>query len=108
MASVTSTPPSVTDYDGKKKCTRARIDIAKVNQVNDVNLGDTIELVIKGRVKSLDGPEERLEQRYNYKNGKETGPTEVKVVHPGTIEIEIESMAIGSVGEFDGIWKDED
>lgn len=82
------------------KTLTARVDIDKVRKVNDVNLGDTVTLTIKGKVRSMRGPDESV-----YKNDK---GKEIKSVYPGSLEIEISDMRIGSVGEFDGLEEDDD
>lgn len=82
----------------RKLC--ARVDIDKVKKVNDVNLGDEITLVVKGKVTNLRGPEENL---YTNEKGKET-----KSTYPGSMEIEIDEMKVMSVGVFDGMEEDDD
>lgn len=85
-------------YDEKSRT--VRVDIDKVKQVNDVNLGDTVTLVVKGKVKSMRGPEERL---WKDEKGKEK-----KSTYPGSIEIEIDEMRIGAEGQFDGLLEEDD
>jgi hypothetical protein len=85
-------------YDEKTRT--VRVDIDKVKQVNDVNLGDTVTLVVKGKVKSMRGPEESL--------WKDSKGKEKKSTYPGSIEIEIDEMRIGAEGQFDGLLEEDD
>jgi hypothetical protein len=76
----------------------ARIDIKRANQADDLNLHDEATIVIKGKVKRLEGPEEYVGMEY--KNGKEK---EVDRQRPGVIELEITSMKVAKDGKFDGM-----
>ena len=88
-------------YGGDSKLC-ARVDISKAEQVNDVNLDDEVTIVIKGKVKRLEGEEQF--KTTEYKNGKEKA---VNRKHPGHIEVEISSMKVTTSGEYDGLLEDE-
>jgi hypothetical protein len=88
-------------YDGKTKLC-ARLDISSAKQVNDVNLGDEITVVVKGKVKRMDGPSQYTSSEYLGK-GKEK---EVERKIPGSVELEITSMEVKTDGEFDGMLED--
>lgn len=77
----------------------ARVDITSASQVGDVNLGDEIEVTIRGTVRSLDGPEKRMDTNY-IGDGKEK---QVKRLIPGTVEIDISSVSFKPSGSFDGM-----
>lgn len=80
--------------DSKPRIT-ARVDLESVRAVKDVELGEVVELRIRGKVCSMRGPEESL---YKDSKGKE-----VKSTYPGTLEVEISKLEVGSPGEFDGL-----
>jgi hypothetical protein len=94
--------PSIIGYGsrGSKLC--ARVDISKASEVDDVNIDDTVSIVIKGKVKRLEGPEQFKDTDY-VGNGKSK---EVIRKIPGTIEIELESMKVMSEGDFSGMLED--
>lgn len=95
--------PSTTGfgYSGDSKLC-ARVDISKADQVNEIELDDEVTIVIKGKVKRLEGPEQF--KSTEYKNGKEK---EVNRKHPGHIEVEIISMKVSADNEFEGLLEDE-
>lgn len=81
-------------YDSKPRIT-ARIDLESVKTVKDVELGEMVEITIKGKVCSMRGGEESM-----YKDEK--GKTH-KSKYPGTLEVELSSLKVNSPGEFDGM-----
>lgn len=84
----------------RKMC--ARIDLRKYSDAKDVELGDDIEIVVKGKVKSLRGPEEGYYGSISAKGkeGKE------KYSHPGSMEIEITTMKVLTSSEYAGMEDD--
>jgi hypothetical protein len=87
---------------GDEKCLKARIDISKASQASGIEVGKDIEITIKGKVKSIRGPEHG--ERPSYTNGKE-GKKE-KYTYPGNVEIEISKFKVEGLGEFDGMLED--
>jgi hypothetical protein len=94
--------PSVIGYGsrGGKLC--ARVDISKASEADDVNIGDIVTIVIKGKVKRLEGPEQFKDTEYLGK-GKEK---EIVRKIPGSIEIELDSMKVGAESDFSGMLED--
>lgn len=90
--------PSMSYGDGKL-C--ARIDLKKASQVDDVNLDDTVTVMVTGKVKSLRGGEQYKSHDYSYKDGKETKGKEVVRTIPGSIELEVSKMTVGSLSKFE-------
>jgi hypothetical protein len=84
--------------DDKKIC--ARIDLDKLSRVSDVELGEEVTITIKGKVNSMRGPEEGLRDSYTKPSKKE------KYHYHGNLEIEISSLKIQPIGEFDGMMED--
>jgi hypothetical protein len=95
-------PASIIGYGsrGSKLC--ARVDISKASEADDVNIGDTVSIVIKGKVKRLEGPDQYKDTNY-VGNGKSK---EVIRKIPGSIEIELDSMKVMSEGDFSGMLED--
>lgn len=89
--------PMAYDLDGDRKLC-ARIDISKASQAADFELGDVVEITIRGKVKSLRGPEETMRPEYNTKDGKPG--KDKKHVYPGSIELEIESFKVDGGTDF--------
>lgn len=83
-------------YDERK--ITARFDLQKVKTVNEVNLGDTVSVLVRGKVTSMRGPEESLH--------KDSKGKEHKSTYPGTLEVEIAKIEISADGEFDGMGDD--
>lgn len=89
-------------YDGDSKLC-ARIDISKDSQAEDLELGEEVTLIVKGKVKRLDGVDQYMSTEY--KNGKEK-PIQRKI--PGHIEIEMSSAPkVQRVTQFDGMMDDD-
>lgn len=86
--------------DDKKLC--ARIDLEKFADAAELELGQEVEIVVKGKIASLRGPEERMERDYSSKSDKK-----VKKTYPGSIEVEMGSFKLLSSTEFSGMEDDE-
>jgi hypothetical protein len=82
---------------------KMRLDITKVSMVGDVSLNDEVEIKVKGRVTSIRGPEHYIGTDYLGK-GKEK---EVERMYPGSLEVEISSVAIATVNQFEGMDSDD-
>lgn len=95
--------PEIIGYGsrGGKLC--ASVDISKASEADDVNIGDTVTIVIKGKVKRLEGPDQYKDTDY-IGNGKSK---EVIRKIPGKIEIELDSMKVASATDFSGMLDDE-
>lgn len=87
-------------YDDRKLC--ARIDISKAKQAAGLSVGEDVEITIKGKIKSIRGPEEGV--RPSYKIGKEG--KEEKYTYPGSIEIELSKYEVAGLGEFAALMDD--
>jgi len=88
---------------GEKRKLCARIDLKDADVVDEVNLDDTITVVIKGKVKTLKGVEKGKRPTY-----REKGPKEEAYEYPGKLEMEISSVKVSTDGKFDGMMKDYD
>jgi len=84
----------------RKMC--ARIDIRKFKDADGLELGDSVEIVLKGKVKSLRGPEEGIHGPVDSKS-----KTSDKYNYPGSVEIELESFKLLETGEYEGMLDDE-
>ncbi|MBK8123875.1 MAG: hypothetical protein IPK54_10060 [Dokdonella sp.] len=84
----------------RKLC--ARIDLEKFADAAELELGQEVEIVVKGKIASLRGPEERMERDYSSKSEKK-----VKKTYPGSIEVEMGSFKLLSSTEFSGMEDDE-
>lgn len=82
-----------------KRRITARIDLASVKDVQDVELGETIEVVVTGKVCCLRGPSQEM---WTNSKGKD-----VKETYPGTLELEIEGIKVAEVGTFDAMEEDD-
>lgn len=78
---------------------KMRLDVSKISLVGDVSLNDEVEVVVKGRVTSIRGPEQSIGMDYPDK-GK---PKEVERTYPGELCVEISAVKVSTVGEFDGM-----
>ncbi len=90
------------DYDNRK--ITARIDLEKVNLVNDVELGANVEIKIVGKVSMLRGPEKGTRPKYD-KEGSPTGK-EIAYTYPGCLEVEISKISVDGYGDFSGMEDD--
>lgn len=80
----------------------ARIDIAKASEADDVNIDDEITVVIKGKVKRLEGPESFKDTEYLSKDKQK----QIVRTLPGKIELEITKLTVKVEGEFDGMMEE--
>jgi hypothetical protein len=80
----------------------ARIDIRKFKDADGLELGDSVEIVLKGKVKSLRGPEEGVHSSPDGKMKKADIYN-----YPGSVEIELESFKLLETGEYEGMLDDE-
>ena len=76
----------------------ANIDLRKVSAVGDVSLGDDVEITIKGKIVGLRGPDESLYTTDKNKVKKD--------VYPGNVRVEVTSLQIDNVGEFEPMMED--
>lgn len=83
----------------KKRC--MRLDITKLDQAEDVELGDKLTFVVTGEVKSIRGPEEGYNESYPIGVKSSGKGKKEKYIYPGSIEIEVASASIKKNGEFD-------
>ena len=92
--------------DKPKLC--ARLDISKASQAGDLELGEEVTIVLRGKVRTLRGPEEGIRGPYDPipttsgKKGKEE-----KYTYPGSIEIEITKMDVKGTSGFEGLADEE-
>jgi len=77
----------------------ARVDISKAAQAAKVTVGETVEVVIRGKVKSIRGPEEGT---YGVVGDKKSE----KYMHPGSIEIELKEFKVLEGSDFSGMEDD--
>jgi hypothetical protein len=78
----------------------ARIDISKASQAGDLELGQEVSIVIRGKVTALRGPSESLNVESGSK-GKEE-----KYTYPGSIEIQLEKFAVEGTSGFEALLED--
>ena len=90
----------------KKDPPKMRLDINKVSMVGDVSLNDEVEITVKGRVVSIRGPEQYLTSPYDSCEGKGKIKEEERV-YPGCLEVEIGTVTVGKMNEFEGMDGDE-
>lgn len=76
----------------------ARIDLESVKTVKDVELGEEVEITIKGKVCCMRGVEQSM---WTDEDGKEH-----KSTYPGSLEIEISKIKVYSSSEFDDMEDD--
>jgi hypothetical protein len=82
-----------------KKSLCARIDLRpNMNLPDGATLGSDVEIIIKGKVTALRGA-----TMDSYKDSK--GKT-IESIYPGELKVEVSSVAIGAVGEYDGMEDD--
>jgi hypothetical protein len=98
-----STPEVVMGYGHGDSKLCARVDISKASQADDVNIDDEVVIVIRGKVKRLEGPEQFKDT--DYMGGGKSKPIIRKL--PGKIEVEILDMTVKTEGDFDGMMDDE-
>ena len=79
---------------------KARIDLKKASVVGDVKLGDTVRVVLVGRVVEMKGPEERIGLDYGGLNSK-AKPKEKEFTYPGMVCVEFKKLEIESQSEFE-------
>lgn len=91
-------------YGDGKLC--ARVDIKKASQVDDVNLDDTVTILIKGKVKSLRGGEQYKTRDYDASTEKGREKQVTRTI-PGSIELEVEDMKVLAENQFSGLLEDE-
>lgn len=96
---MSSAPEPVMGRYGDKRKLCARIDLKNASIVNDVNVEDTITVMVKGKVTMLRGTEEGTTNRY-VGDGKEK---KVQYKEPGVLELDITSVTISADGTFDGM-----
>lgn len=77
----------------------ARIDLKTFSDAENVELGDIVEIVIKGKVKSLRGPEEGYHTSID-------GKKKEKYTYNGSMEIELDSVKLLSGSDFSGMEDD--
>ncbi len=86
MASYSS---PVGDYYGKKKGKPCmQVDITSVKEADGLELGDTVTLMVKGKVKSLEAPKEGID--YSPEGSK------TKMM-PGCIVLEVDDVEVAKV-----------
>ena len=84
---------------GEKKKLCARFDISKASMAKDLELGEEVTITVKGRVKSLRGPEEGYHEPYM------KGEKARKYSYPGSVELELSSFTVD--GEFSDFPEDD-
>lgn len=89
-------------YDSRKQC--ARVDIIKYSEAKDMELGETVTIVVTGKVRSLRGPEKYMS--YDYDDKGKRSAKEVERMSPGSIELEVSSMEISVDGEIEALMKE--
>lgn len=87
--------------DDRKLC--ARLDLEKFADASDLELGQEVEIIVKGKIAALRGPEKRMERDYSSKSEKK-----VERTYPGSVEIEMKSFKLISPSEFAGMEEDDD
>jgi hypothetical protein len=81
-------------WDGTMKSRRAAIQIAKARDAEGLEIGETATITITGTVKSIESPREAVE--YGPGGGKSR-------MVPGSIELEIDSIAVQSGEDNDDV-----
>lgn len=85
--------------DKKKMC--MRLDLMKVSDADDLELGDTVTIKVTGKVQMLRGPEEGYSSDYPLSTKVESKPKEKKYVYPGEVKIEVAAVSVKKQTEFD-------
>lgn len=94
--------PEVVGYGSYDNKLCARVDISKASQVDDVNIDDEVVIVIRGKVKRLEGPEQYKDTQYL---GKDKEKQVIRKI-PGKIELEMIEMTVKTEGDFAGMLED--
>jgi hypothetical protein len=84
---------------------KARFDICDFEDAEGLELGKVVTMVMKGKVTNLRGPEKGLSSPIST-TGKKPGKEE-EYTYPGSVEIEINSMAVKTESEFEAMVEEE-
>ena len=82
----------------------ASIDVMDLLKLQEMEIGTVVEVLIKGKVTSVRGPEESLGMDYPSTGSKK--PKEVKHKYPGNVRLEVQKVEVNPESEFAGMEDD--